>query len=71
MLGHEDAGAPAVYRNAGAKGAPKFVAAPPLAFPLPPSSAPAFADMNGDGVLDLFVGTTSGGLRFYRGKRDK
>ncbi len=71
VLGHEDAGAPAVYRNAGTKSAPKFVAAPPLAFSLPPSSAPAFADVDGDGVLDLFVGTTSGGVRFYRGKREK
>ncbi|HEX5214179.1 MAG TPA: VCBS repeat-containing protein [Vicinamibacterales bacterium] len=71
VIGHEDAGPPAVYRNAGTKSAPKFVAAPALTIALPPSSSPAFADVNGDGVLDLLVGTTSGGVRFYRGKRDK
>ena len=69
VLGHEDAGAPTVYRNAGTRSAPKFVAAPALALTLPPSAAPAFADIDKDGVLDLFVGTTSGGIRFYRGKR--
>ena len=69
VLGHEDAGPLAVYRNAGSRTSPRFVAHEPLPFPVPPASAPAFADIDGDGVLDLFVGTTSGGIRFYRGGR--
>ena len=36
---------------------------------LPPSAAPHLADLSGDGIPDLIVGTTSGGLRFYRGGR--
>ncbi len=70
VIGHEDAGPLAVYRNAGTRRAPRFVPAAPLSFPLPPSSAPAFADLDGDGVTDLVVGTTSGGLRFYRGRKN-
>jgi hypothetical protein len=72
VLGHEDAGPVVVYRNAGTKTAPTFarIETPPaLAMPLPPNSAPAFADIDGDGSPDLLVGTTSGGIRFYRGVR--
>ena len=69
VLGHEDAGAPVVYRNAGTRTTPRFVPHTPLAMTLPPSSAPAFVDIDADGVLDLFAGTTSGGIRFYRGTR--
>jgi hypothetical protein len=39
--------------------------------PLPPISAPAFVDLDGNGVKDLVVGTTSGGLRYYRGVKTK
>jgi hypothetical protein len=69
VLGHEDSGPLAVYRNAGSRTSPKFVAHAAMNVPVPPISAPAFADIDGDGVLDLFVGTTSGGMRFYRGKK--
>ena len=68
VVGHEDAGRLLVYRNAGTRTSPKFVAADALPMTLPPTSAPAFADIDGDRVLDLFVGTTSGGIRFYRGQ---
>jgi hypothetical protein len=69
ILGHEDAGPLLVYRNAGTRRAPKFVPAPSLPVVVPPVSAPAVADLTGDGVPDLLVGTTSGGVRFYRGTR--
>ncbi len=60
-----------VVRKAGTRTAPKCVVTDPLPMPLPPISAPAFADVDGDSVQDLFVGTTSGGLRFYRGTRSR
>lgn len=68
VLGREDMGPLAVYRNAGSRRAPKFVPAPPMSFVLPTMAVPTFADIDADGVLDLFVGTTSGGVRFYRGR---
>ncbi len=69
VIGHEDRGPLMVARNAGTRTSPKFVMAEPLPMPFPPISAPAFADIDGDGVQDLLVGTTSGGMRFYRGSR--
>jgi hypothetical protein len=68
VLGHEDAGAPVVYRNAGTKTAPRFVPHAALTVVLPPASAPLFVDIDGDGIPDLFAGITSGGIRFYRGR---
>lgn len=69
VLGHEDRGPLMVARNTGTRREPKFTQAVPMEFPLPPISAPAFADLDGDGVLDLMTGTTSGGLRYYRGTK--
>lgn len=69
VVGHEESGPLAVYRNAGSRTSPRFVPHEALPFPVPPSSAPAFADIDGDGITDVFVGTTSGGVRFYRGTR--
>ena len=72
VLGREESGPLVVHRNTGTRTAPKFAAQTslaPAAPPMPPVAAPAFADINGDGTPDLFVGTTSGGVRFYRGKR--
>jgi hypothetical protein len=69
VMGHEDRGPLMVARNAGTRTAPRFVMGGSLPLPLPPISAPAFADVNGDGVTDLVIGTTSGGLRFYAGRK--
>jgi hypothetical protein len=69
VLGHEDRGPLAVARNTGTRTAPRFVLGESLPMPVPPISAPAFADVNGDGIADLLVGTTSGGIRYYRGRR--
>lgn len=72
VLGREVAGA-VVYRNVGTKSAPKFADATANAafsafvFPLPPLSTPLFADMNGDGVIDMVSGTSAGGLLYFRG----
>ena len=69
VVGQENTGPLAVYRNAGTRAAPRFVPHTPLAIPQPPVAVPFFADIDGDGAPDLFVGTTSGGVRFYRGRR--
>jgi hypothetical protein len=68
VVGREAGGA-GVYRNAGTKTSPKFVERPDVKLPLPPTSAPVFADLTGDGVPDLISGTVSGGLVFLRGRR--
>ena len=66
VVGRETGGA-GVYRNAGTRTAPKFVEREGLALPLPPSSSPVFADLDGDKRLDVLSGTASGGLVFLRG----
>ena len=42
-----------------------------LVLRLPPYSAPAFADVRGDGVSDLFAGGAGGGLAYFRANRSK
>ena len=42
-----------------------------LVLHLPPYSAPAFADVWGDGVRDLFAGGAGGGLVYFRANRSK
>ncbi|HEU4699369.1 MAG TPA: VCBS repeat-containing protein [Gemmatimonadales bacterium] len=57
-----EAGPPVVYRNTGTRQVPAFVVDSSLTFDLPPLSAPAFADVDGDGDPDLVAGTASGGV---------
>ncbi len=69
-VGTQDAGV-VFYRNAGTPEAPQFVrndAA--LALDAPPAAAPAFADLDGDGAADLFLGNRSGGLFFYQNEAE-
>jgi len=58
------------YRNNGSSTAPNFAAdaaGNPLAgFDVGYDSAPAFADIDGDGDLDAFVGEYNGTVKFYR-----
>ena len=67
VIGREDAGV-AAYRNAGTAAGPRFEPLPNWTLPLPPFAAPVFADLNGDGTLDLLSGSTGGGLVFYRNR---
>lgn len=66
VIGNET-GQPLVYRNTGTRQAPKMTLEPGTA-DWPMFSAPAFADLDGDGKLDLLMGTASGGLVYYRNR---
>jgi uncharacterized protein (DUF2141 family) len=69
LLFGSEAGASTFYRNDGSRTAPRFVRVESgFGPPLLPNSAPAFADIDGDGRLDLVVGNLSGGLVFWRGR---
>jgi hypothetical protein len=63
-----EAGPAVVFRNRGTRGAPRFVPDSALALPLAPLSAPAFADLDGDGRPDLLAGSSSGGVVLYRNR---
>lgn len=67
VIGNE-AGQPAVYRNSGTKQSPQMSLEPSSA-DWPGFSAPLFADLDGDGKLDLLLGTASGGLVYLKGTR--
>ena len=54
------------YRNAGTKADPKFVPYPSFTLDLPHVSTPRFADVDGDGTVDVLSGTVSGGLVFLK-----
>jgi hypothetical protein len=68
VVGREQGGVSA-YRNVGSRIEPRFGSPEPFDLPLPPMSAPVFADLNGDGLLDLLSGTIGGGVAWFGGAR--
>jgi hypothetical protein len=69
VLGRELGGMAAFRQTGVTGGVPQFSEITDFTLPLPPISSPRFADLDGDGVVDVLSGTLSGGLVFYRGGR--
>jgi hypothetical protein len=61
-----DDGSIVTYRNVGDARSPQFVPDSLLDVDLPPLVTPAFVDLDGDGRLELMVGTEGGGLLYLR-----
>ncbi|HEY0810234.1 MAG TPA: FG-GAP-like repeat-containing protein, partial [Longimicrobiales bacterium] len=65
ITGNENGGV-VYYRNDGNSKEPRFVSSTAFTLPLPPMAAPVFVDINGDKVVELFTGSLSGGITFWR-----
>ncbi|MGE0442442.1 MAG: FG-GAP and VCBS repeat-containing protein [Gemmatimonadales bacterium] len=66
LVGSDDEGL-VFFRNEGTRTTPNFVRAGSVGSNLPVLVAPTVGDVDGDGRPDLIVGTSAGGLLYYRG----
>ena len=65
LVGTDDRGV-VLFRNEGSRTAPGFTADTTFRIDVPPLSAPAAGDLDGDGIPELIVGTAGGGLLYFR-----
>ncbi len=66
LVGSDDQGL-TLFRNRGNRLAATFVADSAWRVEVPILSAPAFGDLDGDGRPDLVIGTSAGGLLYFKG----
>jgi hypothetical protein len=57
-----------LFRNDGSAASPLFAAPDTLTVGAPGLAAPAFADMDADGDVDVLVGTVGGGIVYYESR---
>ena len=66
VVGREEGGG-IVFRNEGTASEFRFVRDDTVVLPLPPLGTPSFADLDGDGRVELVSGNLSGGVYFFPG----
>jgi hypothetical protein len=64
LVGTDDKGV-VLYRNEGTRAAPRFVPDSAFRLDVPPISAPAAGDLDGDGLAELIVGNAGGGALYF------
>jgi hypothetical protein len=65
LLSGTEVGGSAFFRNDGTRQEPRFVNDSSVMLPLPVAAAVTFADLDGDGRLELLSGGSSGGLWYF------
>jgi hypothetical protein len=68
LVGSDDGGV-VLYRNDGTRSEPRFTRDSTFALDVPPLSAPAAGDLDGDGTLELIVGNAGGGALYFTRSR--
>ncbi len=66
LLVGEEGGKVVLLRNAGSRTEPRFEADASFAVPAQPYAAPAVGDLDGDGQLEILLGTAGGGVMYFR-----
>jgi hypothetical protein len=64
-----DGGDVVLYQNVGTRSAHRFVREAGFVLRVPGYASPAVADLDGDGVADLMIGTAGGGAMYFSGTR--